>query len=143
MPLYIVSWNEVQQWLSTHWIFAIRILYQPNWFTKIMFSWKLWVLWSQFLRQNDRKNILYNPPFDGSDHRVKFHFYSRNDVSEASCGISTFLQHRQQSINLSNNHFLDVTWSHFDDFEEPSPDKIVTFKSKQVFLDLIYFYWSI
>ena len=38
-----------------------------------MFSWKLWVLWSQFLRQNDRKNILYNPPFDGSVHRVKFH----------------------------------------------------------------------
>ena len=38
-----------------------------------MFSWKLWVLWSQFLRQNDRKNILYNPPFNGSVHRVKFH----------------------------------------------------------------------
>ena len=42
-------------------------------------------------------------------HKAKSIIYSKDDVSEASCGISTFLQHRQQSINLSNNHFLDVT----------------------------------
>ena len=57
-------------------------------------------------------------------HKAKSIIYSRDDVSEASCGISTFLQHRQQSINLSNNHFLDVTWSHFDDFEEPLQTKL-------------------
>ena len=42
-------------------------------------------------------------------HKAKSIIYSKDDVFEASCGISTFLQHRQQSINLSNNHFLDVT----------------------------------
>ena len=47
-----------------------------------MFSWKLWVLWSQFLRQNDRKNILYNPSFDGSVHRVKFHNFISSFIKE-------------------------------------------------------------
>ena len=37
---------------------------------------------SQFLRQNDRKNILYNPPFDGSAHRVKYHNLISSFINE-------------------------------------------------------------
>ena len=61
------------------------ILYQPNWFTKIVFSWKLWVLGSWFWRQNDRKTILYNPPFDGSIQRARFHNFISPFIKEGCC----------------------------------------------------------
>ena len=66
------------------------ILYQPNWFTKIVFSWKLWVLWSWFWRQNDRKTILYNPPFDGAVHRARFHNFISSFIKEG-CFLAVFV----------------------------------------------------
>ena len=66
------------------------ILYQPNWFTKIVFSWKLWVPWSWFWRQNDRKTILYNPPFDGSVHRARFHNFISSFIKEGCCFGTNF-----------------------------------------------------
>ena len=66
------------------------ILYQPNWFTKIVFSWKLWVPWSWFWRQNDRKTILYNPPFDGSVHRARFHNFISSFIKEG-CFLAVFV----------------------------------------------------
>ena len=46
-------------------------------------------------------------------HKAKYIIHSRDDVSEAKKNqilwYKYILQHRQQSINLSNNHFLDVT----------------------------------
>ena len=66
------------------------ILYQPNWFTKIVFSWKLWVLGSWFWRQNDRKTIPYNPPFDGSVHRARFHNFISYFIKEGCCFGTNF-----------------------------------------------------
>ena len=46
-------------------------------------------------------------------HKAKSVIHSRDDVSEAKKNqilwYKYILQHRQQSIHLSNNHFLDVT----------------------------------
>ena len=47
-----------------------------------MFSWKLWVLWSWFWRQNDCKTILYDPPFDGSVLRAILHNFFSSFIKE-------------------------------------------------------------
>ena len=62
----------------------IMSVHQPNLFTIFMFSWILSVLWSWFWRQNDRKIILYDPPFNGSVHSARFH----NSINKMSQNIT-------------------------------------------------------
>ena len=37
------------------------------------------------LASNDRKTILYNPPFDGSIHRARFHNFISPFIKEGCC----------------------------------------------------------
>jgi len=48
------------------------------------------VLGSLFWRQNDRKTIPYNPPFDGSNHRARFHNFISYFIKEGCCFGTNF-----------------------------------------------------